>query len=58
MEMPNKPWIAHMHDAYGTQQAILAAGVEQTGERWTMQRVSVVFQEGRVGSNSSCIRFF
>jgi hypothetical protein len=39
VEMPNKPWITHMHDAYGSQQAILAAGVEHTGERWTMQRV-------------------
>merc|ERR1719473_1944859 len=39
VEMPNKPWIAHMHDAYGSQQAILAAGVQETGERWTMQRV-------------------
>jgi hypothetical protein len=39
VEMPNKPWISHMHDAYGSQQAILAAGVQETGERWTMQRV-------------------
>jgi hypothetical protein len=39
VEMANKPWIAHMHDTYGSQQEILKAGVQETGERWTMQRV-------------------
>lgn len=39
VELANKPWIQHMHDAYPSQQAILAAACQETGDRWTMQRV-------------------
>jgi len=39
VELANKPWISHMHDVYDSQEAILRAGLKETGMRWTMQRV-------------------
>eukprot|EP00746_Dinoflagellata_sp_MGD_P067896 gnl/MRDRNA2_/MRDRNA2_28030_c0_seq1.p1 gnl/MRDRNA2_/MRDRNA2_28030_c0~~gnl/MRDRNA2_/MRDRNA2_28030_c0_seq1.p1 ORF type:complete len:447 (-),score=91.68 gnl/MRDRNA2_/MRDRNA2_28030_c0_seq1:8-1348(-) len=37
IELPDRPWIEHVHDAYGTQRKILEAAVQMTNAQWSFK---------------------
>ncbi|CAK0823037.1 unnamed protein product [Prorocentrum cordatum] len=34
IELPDRPWISHVHDAYGTANAFLSAAAKASGKQW------------------------